>query len=82
MCEERAEGYFSLDEETGIVYRLYRLLTHARADVIGQNIIYDSQYTWRHWKFVPRVVLDTMISQHACFSALPKGLAYLASMYC
>ncbi|MFM9709487.1 hypothetical protein, partial [Streptomyces galilaeus] len=47
-----------------------------------QNIIYDSQYTWRHWKFVPRVVLDTMISQHACFSALPKGLAYLALMYC
>lgn len=82
MCVERAEGYWGLDAEAEIVFRLARLLTHPNVRVIGQNILYDSQYTWRHWHFVPRVVQDTMISQHAAFADLPKSLAFIASMYC
>lgn len=77
-----AEGYWSLEEETELVFLLYKLLTHPLVEIVGQNIIYDSQYTWRWWGFVPRVTQDTMISQHACFSDLPKSLAFLASMYC
>jgi DNA polymerase I-like protein with 3'-5' exonuclease and polymerase domains/uracil-DNA glycosylase len=82
MCVERIEGYWSEDEEGVILLWLWKILTHKNARVIGQNLLYDCQYTWRHWHFVPRVTQDTMISQHSIFSDLPKGLAYLASMYC
>lgn len=82
MCVERSEGYWSKDQETEIVWLLRRLLTHKLAKVVGQNIIYDAQYTWRHWYFVPNVDQDTMISQHSIFADMEKGLAFLASMYC
>ena len=82
MCVERREGFWLLEEELGIVWRLREILCHKRVEVVGQNIIYDSQYTWRHWGFVPRVTQDTMISQHSLFSDLPKSLAFIASMYC
>jgi len=81
MCAERREGYWLLDEEVRIVQLLQTLLTHRRVRVVGQNILYDSQYTWRWWHFVPRVDQDTMISQHAIFSDMPKSLAFQASMY-
>ena len=81
MCAERREGYWELEQEAGIVSRLSHLLTHPNVRVVGQNILYDSQYTWRWWHFVPRVEQDTMISQHAIFSDMPKALAFQASMY-
>lgn len=82
MCVENNEGYWSCEHEAQIVHALYGVLTHRRAQVVGQNILYDSQYTWRHWHFVPNVAQDCMISQHSIFSALPKSLAFQASMYC
>ena len=82
MCVENKEGYWQPAEEAEIVFRIYRLLTHKNVEVVGQNLLYDSQYTYRHWHFIPRVKQDTMISQHAIFSDLPKSLAFQASMYC
>lgn len=82
MAAGMPHGYWSCEEETHIVYWLYKILTHQNAAVVGQNILYDSQYTWRHWHFVPRVAQDTMISQHSIFSDMPKALAFQASMYC
>ncbi|MDE2107419.1 MAG: hypothetical protein KGL39_60040, partial [Patescibacteria group bacterium] len=82
MCVENKEGFWSIDEEAEIVWRLERLLTHKNVEVVGQNILYDSQYTYRHWHFIPNVKQDTMISQHAVFSDLPKNLGFQASMYC
>lgn len=76
-----AEGYWSEAEEASLIHQIWQVLTHPRAEVVGQNILYDCQYTWRHWHFVPRVVQDTMISQHALFSDMPKSLAFQASMY-
>lgn len=81
MCVENKEGYWSVEEEAQIVFRLYKLLTHPNVRVRWQNGLYDAQYTYRHWHFVPRGGQDTMISQHALFCALPKGLSFLASMY-
>jgi DNA polymerase I-like protein with 3'-5' exonuclease and polymerase domains/uracil-DNA glycosylase len=81
MCAERATGYWPEDQECEIVRRLGQLLTHPLARVIGQNVIYDTQYTWKWWGFSPRVAQDTMISQHAVFSDLPKALGFLGSMY-
>lgn len=82
MCVERPDGYWSVDQETYLVWLLQRLLTHPQIRVVGQNIIYDCQYTWRHWHWVPRVAQDTMIGQHALWSDLPKALAFICSMYC
>jgi DNA polymerase len=82
MAVGRPGGYWSESEEPEIIYRLFRLLTHKNCKVIGQNLLYDCQYTWKHWHFVPNVVQDTMISQHAIFSDMPKGLGFLGSMYC
>ena len=82
MCVENPNGYWSEDEEASLVYLLYQILTHPNAQVVGQNLLYDSQYTYRHWHFIPRVTQDTMISHHVCFAGLPKRLDYQASMYC
>jgi uracil-DNA glycosylase len=82
MCVERNTGYWDEESEAQIVWLIYKVSTHPNAEIVGQNILYDSQYSWRHWHHVPRVKQDTMISQHAIFSDLSKSLAYQASMYC
>jgi uracil-DNA glycosylase len=82
MCVEDIYGFWGPDGETEIVFLLYTLLTHPNVRVRGQNLLYDCQYTWRWWKFLPRVAQDTMISHHTLFAALPKSLAFQASMYC
>lgn len=82
MCVEDWNGYWNSDEEAHIVFALFKLLTHPNVKVRGQNLLYDCQYTFRHWHFVPRVIQDTMISHHTCFAGLPKSLAFQASLYC
>jgi len=81
MCVESMDGYWADWEEAEIVYRIYLLLTHRNIRVVGQNLLYDSQYTYRHWHFIPRVTQDTMISHHVAFAGLPKRLDFQASMY-
>lgn len=82
MCVENNEGYWGEEEEAALVFHFYKLLTHKNVGVIGQNLLYDSQYTYRYWHFIPRVQQDTMISHHVCFAGLPKRLDFQASMYC
>lgn len=82
MASGSPDGYWSQAEELEITWSLRRLLTHENARVIGQNLLYDAQYTLRHWGFAPRVVQDTMISAHSAFCELPKSLLFLASIYC
>lgn len=79
---EGVKDYWSLDDEATIIWLLCRLLTHPRVQVIGQNLLYDSQYTYRRWHFIPHVWQDTMISHHVAFAGLPKKLDFQASMYC
>jgi uracil-DNA glycosylase family 4 len=82
MCIERAEGYFTENEEFTVILLLRKLLTHPNAKIIGQNFHYDAQYIYRHWMFIPSCAQDTMISQHSCFSNMQKALDFLSSMYC
>lgn len=82
MCMERADGYWPIEQEATIVFALYQILTHPNCQVIGQNFLYDAQYIWRHWHFLPKLRRDTMLAQHVLFSNLPKGLDFLSSMYC
>jgi DNA polymerase I-like protein with 3'-5' exonuclease and polymerase domains/uracil-DNA glycosylase len=83
MCRDDHHGYWSsADDEAEIVFALYRILTHPHVKVRWQNGLYDAQYTYRHWHFVPRGAQDTMIAHHSVFCGLPKSLAFQASMYC
>lgn len=82
MCVERAEGYWNLEEEAQIVLLLSQLLTHRNALCVGQNFLYDVQYIYRHWHFVPTFHSDTMLAHQTCFPGTPKGLDFLSSLYC
>lgn len=82
MSATNKEGYWSLDEETLIIWWLRKLLTHPKVSVRAQNWLYDAQYTYRHWHFVPNFKQDTMVSQHVMFLGLKKSLDFQASMYC
>lgn len=82
MSTSSRSGYWSEVEEEEIIRLLRLLLCHRNARVIGQNLLYDSQYTYRHWLFVPKVHFDTMIAHHTSFSGLLKKLDYQASIYC
>lgn len=77
-----AGHYWQEHEEAEILWMLYLVLTHSKAQIIGQNFSYDAQWIERYWKFLPLVQWDTMITQHAIFSAQQKSLDYLASIYC
>jgi DNA polymerase I-like protein with 3'-5' exonuclease and polymerase domains/uracil-DNA glycosylase len=81
MCVERLEGYWTAEEETELIYLLSLLLRHKNVTCVGQNFLYDAQYLWRWWHFLPNISGDTMLQQHSIFSNMPKGLDYLASMY-
>lgn len=82
MCVEDRQGYWTAEMEGAIVYDLYKILTHPKVKVRGQNLLYDAQYTYRHWHFVPRVAQDTMISFHSTFCGLRKSLDFQASLLC
>lgn len=81
MAVEREAGYWMPEQEASIVFALYQVLTHKNAQIIGQNFLYDAQYLYRHWHFVPNTCRDTMLTQHVLFSNMPKGLGFLSSMY-
>lgn len=82
MCKADRTGYWLPEVEAHIVWLLYRVLTHPKVKVRGQNLLYDAQYTYRHWHFVPKVAQDTMISHHTAFCGLRKSLDFQASLYC
>lgn len=82
MCVERAEGYWSLIEEVVLIREMRELMTHPNALCFGQNFLYDVQYIYRFWMFKPNIWYDTMLTQHVLFPGTPKGLDYLASLYC
>lgn len=82
MCSERAEGYWSEEEEFHIIHALREVLTHPNALVSGQNFSYDAQYLRRHLGFVPRLALDTMVTHHVVFPGTDKDLGTLSSLYC
>lgn len=79
--ENRKKSYWTIDEETQIVWKLRQLLTHPNVQIIGQNWNYDSQYTAKDWGFIAWPFLDTMLAHHVAFAGLPKALDFQASLY-
>lgn len=82
MCVEKPYGYWDEFSEARIVHGLYKVLTHPNAFIRGQNLLYDCQYIYRYWHFVPNVKQDTMISHHTLFTDYPNNLAFMSSIYC
>lgn len=82
MVNEDRGGYWSPEEEGTIIWHVWKLFTAGRVKLRGQNLLYDFQYVWRHWHFIPNLGQDTMLSHHVLWAGLPKNLAFQASMYC
>lgn len=82
MCVERASGYWAEDEETRLMFRMAKILTHENCQLVGQYFHYDAQYFQRFLRYLPNLVRDTLIAQHSCFSSMDKSLDFLSSMYC
>jgi uracil-DNA glycosylase len=76
------DHYWDEDREVFITRKLMLVLTDPNVRVIMQNGLYDCQYIYRSWHYIPRVYQDTMISHHVAFAGLPKKLDFQASMYC
>lgn len=74
--------YWTPEQEGMILWLFYKLTTHRNCAVRGQNLLYDFQYTLKHWHFVPNLHQDTMISHHVLWSGMPKSLLFQASLYC
>jgi len=82
LCIPFIHDYWTVEQEAWIIQHLRRLLLHKRVCVRGQNLLYDSQYTYKWWGYVPRVMQDTMLSHHTAFCGMRKSLDFQASLYC
>lgn len=82
MCVAGTGHYWTLEEETALIFELLKIWRHPRASLTWQNGAYDHQYEYR-WHFLcPTMGWDTMIAHHAMFSISLKSLDYLSSLYC
>lgn len=82
MCVEKPDGYFSPEEEYTLTLEIKRILTHPNVKVVGQNFLYDAQYFFFSYGFIPNLKWDTMGAQHTLFPGTPKDLGYLSSVWC
>lgn len=80
-AEKGSYPYWSLEEESQLIYLLSKLLTHPNCLVITQNGNYDFSYIYKAWHFIPNHYQDTMVSSHCCFTTIQKSLDFLASLY-
>lgn len=67
MDVENLYGYWSEEEEIEIMYLLYSVMTHKNFEGIAQNGAYDNNFMFEKFLWTPRMVRDTMITQHAMF---------------
>ena len=75
------DHYYTEDEETDIVYLIYKILSHKMVRIIGQGYNFDDQYICKYWMFTPKAIEDTMVNQHTLTCVTPKDLSFLSSMY-
>lgn len=74
--------YFEGDQRHVVIRLMQKVLMHPNAQVINQNIGYDTQFLVNDFLIYPRIAGDTMIAQNVLFPGTPMNLAYQASMYC
>lgn len=81
VTAEESPFYWSIEDESLIIWHYAQLFLHPNILWVGQNYLYDAQYFHRHWGIIPRKVRDTMIAHHSLYSNIRKGLDFLSSMY-
>lgn len=57
-------------------------ILRTKAEIIGQNFLYDLQYLTPLGIYPTRCTRDTMLAHHAMYPELPKDLGFLGSLYC
>lgn len=67
MDVENLYGYWSESEEVEIMCLLYRIMINKNFGGIAQNGAYDNNFMYEKWLWSPRMIRDTMITQHAMF---------------
>lgn len=82
MMHGKPDGFWTPEQEGHILWLTYKLFTHRNVGLRGQNLLYDFQYTFRHWHYVPNLYQDTMLTHHVLWAGMPKSLLFQASMYC
>lgn len=82
LCVERDTGYWAFEEELAIWRMTRKLFAHANFYLVGQNFVYDTQFLSLYLNMRCPPKFDTMLAQHVMFPGTPKGLDYLASLYC
>jgi uracil-DNA glycosylase len=73
---------YTFEQEVVLRDLVRELLSHPNVQVIGQNWIYDYQFILRELGIKVPPFFDTMVAHHLCWPGTPKGLDYLASLYC
>lgn len=75
-------SYWSHEEEYLVLRILNAALGSKKIRKIAQNFPFDATRLEDQFGIrVKNLEMDTMVAQHCCYSELPKGLDYLASIY-
>lgn len=74
--------YYSPSDWRRIYSILRRVLTHPDTRLEGQNLLFDVQYLYNEFAYVPVIGFDSMVAQHLLWPAFRRGLDYMASLYC
>jgi DNA polymerase len=85
FIKKENEGFAShwpLREEVILTRLICAVLSHPRAQIIGQYYHYDSTYMAKLYGIVPPLFHDTHGAQHLLFPGTSKDLGYLSSLYC
>lgn len=77
-----AGNRWSATEEANIRWRLRHILSHPRADVVGQNYEYDRTYFLSELGIKATLTRDTRTVHHTHYPSLPASLHFMASLYC
>jgi len=76
-------GRWSEGDELQIWRGIQRVLGNPSSEKVGQNLIFDIHFLLTRCGIEVRgPIRDTMIAHSVMYSELPKGLAFLGSVYC
>lgn len=76
------ENYWPTPGCEATALRYVKAILEVPTAKVFQNGLYDLQYIWRTWHFVPKNCLhDTMLKHHSLFPEVQKGLGFLGSLY-
>lgn len=79
--EGTSPTYFKSDF-VRIYCMLRQLLTKCTVRLVGQNLLFDAQYLYNEFHYVPKIGFDTMVAMHTLWPAWRRGLDYMASIFC